>query len=200
MSVAKMGLSLEDTTKTSHEEFIGNAITTLRTKDYKGIHSVFSGFNQAFKQYFGEEPVDVTTRLSKEGKARPQGQPKGGVMLYLPEDAPGAVSVDETFKKIGLTPGDTVKVSHEEFVKKAITSLRREGYKGIHSVFSGFNQAFKQYFGEEPVDVTTRLSKEGKIATRPTRGESCCTSRRRPGSCQRSTRPSRRSDSRLAIQ
>jgi hypothetical protein len=36
------------------------------------------------------------------------------------------------------------RLSHEEFVKKAIVSLRKEGYKGIHSVYSGFNVAFKK--------------------------------------------------------
>lgn len=29
------------------------------------------------------------------------------------------------------------RLTHEEFVKKAIVSLRKEGYKGIHTVFSG---------------------------------------------------------------
>ena len=60
------------------------------------------------------------------------------------------------------------KLSQEEFVKKAILSLRKEGYKGIHSVYSGFNEAFKKYFSDEnPVDVTNRLAGEGKIVIRP---------------------------------
>ena len=63
------------------------------------------------------------------------------------------------------------KLSYEEFVTKAIVSLRKEGYKGIHSVYSGFNNAFKKYFdGENPVDVTNRLAKEGKIIIRPVKG------------------------------
>jgi len=33
------------------------------------------------------------------------------------------------------------RLSHEEFVKKAIVSLRKEGFKGIHTVYSGFNEA-----------------------------------------------------------
>ena len=28
------------------------------------------------------------------------------------------------------------KLSHEEFIKKAIISLRKDGYKGIHTVLS----------------------------------------------------------------
>ncbi len=43
------------------------------------------------------------------------------------------------------------KLSSEEFVKKAIVSLRKDGYKGIHTVYSGFNDAFKKYFeGKTP--------------------------------------------------
>ena len=34
------------------------------------------------------------------------------------------------------------RLSQVEFVKKAIVSLRKEPYKGIHTVYSGFNEAF----------------------------------------------------------
>ncbi len=89
--------------KLSHEEFVKKAIVSLRKEPYKGIHSVYSGFNSAFKKYFdGENPVEVTNRLAKEGKIalRPV---KGGVMLYLPEDAPQSRnSADEILKKMGL--------------------------------------------------------------------------------------------------
>ncbi len=72
--------------KLTEEEFIRKAIKKLRGK-YKGIHSVYSGFNTAFKEYYGTNPVETTQRLANEGKIniRPV---KGGVMLYLPEDAP----------------------------------------------------------------------------------------------------------------
>lgn len=86
----------------SYEEFVRKAIVSLRKEGYKGIHSVYSGFNEAFKKYFdGENPVEVTNSLSREGKiiVRPV---KGGVMLYLPEEAPGASTADETLKKMGL--------------------------------------------------------------------------------------------------
>jgi hypothetical protein len=87
----------------SHEEFIRKAIVSLRKEGFKGIHSVFSGFNNAFKKYFeGENPVEVTNKLAEEGKIviRPV---KGGVMLYLPEDAPASRdSADEALKKMGL--------------------------------------------------------------------------------------------------
>ncbi len=90
----------------SHEEFIRKAILSLRQKEYKGIHSVYSGFNEAFKKYFvGEDPVKATTALAKENKVviRPV---RGGVMLYLPEDAPAQPSsertAEETLKKMGI--------------------------------------------------------------------------------------------------
>jgi len=89
--------------KLSYEEFVKKAIVSLRKEGYKGIHSVYSGFNNAFKKYYdGENPVEVTNRLAKEGKIviRPV---KGGVMLYLPEDAPGTRDpAGEALKKMGL--------------------------------------------------------------------------------------------------
>lgn len=89
--------------KLSHEEFVKKAIMSLRKEGYKGIHTVYSGFNNAFKKYFeGESPVEVTNRLAQEGKivVRPV---KGGVMLYLPEDAPATKdAADEALKKMGL--------------------------------------------------------------------------------------------------
>lgn len=90
--------------KLSHEEFVRKAVLSLRKEGYKGIHTVYSGFNEAFKKYFvGENPVEVTNKLAKEGKIviRPV---KGGVMLYLPEEAPSAAgSADQTLKKMGLS-------------------------------------------------------------------------------------------------
>ncbi len=87
----------------NHEEFVKKAIVTLRKEGYKGIHTVYSGFNDAFKKYFdGENPIEATNRLAQEGKIvmRPV---KGGVMIYLPEDAPSAKgTADEALRKMGL--------------------------------------------------------------------------------------------------
>lgn len=81
-------MASEEEPKLSEEEFFRRAIKKLRG-NYKGIHSVYSGFNQAFRQYFGTNPVETTQRLAQEGKIsiRPV---KGGVLLYLPEDAPNS--------------------------------------------------------------------------------------------------------------
>jgi hypothetical protein len=89
--------------KLSYEEFIKKAILGLRKEGYKGIHTVYSGFNEAFKKYYvGEDPVKATNQLASEGKItiRPV---KGGVMLYLKEDSPaGPSTADEALKKMGL--------------------------------------------------------------------------------------------------
>lgn len=89
------------TEKLSYEEFVKQAILKLRTGEYKGIHSVYSGFNEAFKKYFdGEDPIKITNKLAKEGKLviRPA---KGGVVLYLQGDAPQIMG-DQALKKMGL--------------------------------------------------------------------------------------------------
>ncbi len=90
--------------KLNHEEFVKKAIVSLRKERFKGIHTVYSGFNEAFKKYYdGENPIEATNRLAKDGKIvlRPV---KGGMMLYLPENAPLAPgkSAEETLKKMGL--------------------------------------------------------------------------------------------------
>ena len=62
------------------------------------------------------------------------------------------------------------KLTEYEFVARAIKGLRKPPYKGIHSVYSGFNQAFREYFNKDPVEATRKLIEEGKIATRPIKG------------------------------
>ncbi len=89
--------------KLNYEEFVKKAIVSLRKDGYKGIHTVYSGFNDAFKKYFdGEDPIKITNQLAQEEKIalRPV---KGGVMLYLLEDAPaGRTKGDDVLKKMGL--------------------------------------------------------------------------------------------------
>jgi len=74
--------------KLNYEEFFKFAILRLRnTSKSLGIHCVFSGFNQAFREYFEEDPIRVTQELAGKGKIdiRPV---KGGVMIYLPGESP----------------------------------------------------------------------------------------------------------------
>jgi hypothetical protein len=92
---------MEGTTdkKLTELEFVTRAIKKLRKPPYKGIHSVYSGFNKAFREYFDKNPVEATTRLAEEGGivTRPV---KGGVMLYLPEEAPAPRDSENTLQKI----------------------------------------------------------------------------------------------------
>jgi len=74
--------------KLTYEEFIEKAIKNLRDlTQSKGIHTVFSGFNDAFRAYYGEDPVEITQRLVREGKFDSKFV-KRGVMLYLPGEGP----------------------------------------------------------------------------------------------------------------
>lgn len=107
----------------SEYEFIVRAIKKLRKPPYKGIHTVYSGFNRAFREYFDKNPVEITNRLAEQGKivTRPV---KGGVMLYLPEEAPaprGGESVlqqilgeDEPAKTTAQTMADPMGKSTED--------------------------------------------------------------------------------------
>jgi hypothetical protein len=91
------------TKKLAHPDFIRLAIQTLRTERFKGIHSVYSGFNEAFRVYYeGEDPIRVTTELAAQGAIalRPV---RHGVMLYLPGEAPVSVNRGEqALRKMGL--------------------------------------------------------------------------------------------------
>ncbi len=71
------------------EQFVMRAIETLRNPEKStGIHTVFSGFNEAFRQYFpGQDPVAVTNQLAQEGKIVIR-YVRGGAMIYKPEERP----------------------------------------------------------------------------------------------------------------
>ena len=83
----------------SELEFIVRAVKKLRKPPYKGIHSVYSGFNRAFRDYFQKDPIDTTTKLADDGKivTRPV---KGGVMIYLPDEAPAPRGSEDVLSKI----------------------------------------------------------------------------------------------------
>lgn len=77
--------------KMNQETFVKMAIEKLRKPPYKGIHTVFSGFNAAFREYFPEEnPISAVNLLTDQGKIQSHFA-KGGCMIYLPGDAPKMV-------------------------------------------------------------------------------------------------------------
>lgn len=59
----------------------------------------------------------------------------------------------------------TQKLTVEEFVFRAIEKLAPEGKQTIHTVFSGFNEAFREYFpGQDPIEEVKKLHEAGKIS------------------------------------
>ena len=65
----------------------------------------------------------------------------------------------------------TKKLTYLEFIILAYDKLRDKKYAGLHTVYSSFNVAFRQYFpGDDPVEVTKKLAEEGKISMRLVRG------------------------------
>jgi hypothetical protein len=155
---------MEEEKRLTEEEFVIQAIKKLKKDPYRGIHSVYSGFNEAFRKYFGTNPVEATNGLAAAGKieTRPF---RGGVMLFLPGEAPKRPSVEEI---IGLiTEGKDESFSEEEFVIEGIKKLRKDPYKGISSVFTGFNEAFRKRFNKDPVEFTSKMASEGKVEIIP---------------------------------
>jgi hypothetical protein len=168
MSRERMGRRwpMEQEKRLTEEEFVIQAIKKLRKDPYRAIHSVYSGFNEAFRKYFGTNPVEATSKLAAEGKieTRPF---KGGVMLFLPGEAPKRPSAEEIIQLV-LGSGSQ-SLSEEEFVVEGIKKLRKDPYKGIHSVFSGFNDAFRKHFNEDPIEFTSKMASAGKVEIIPLR-------------------------------
>ena len=66
---------------------------------------------------------------------------------------------------------EETRLSYAEFTQLAILKLRQEGYDGIHVVYSGFNEAFREYFpGVDPKETLKKLADEGVIHLRPAKG------------------------------
>lgn len=66
---------------------------------------------------------------------------------------------------------DKQQITPEQFVLLALKRLKRPEYKGIHTVYSGLNAAFREYFPQlDPVEIVKQLAKDGKIRIRPARG------------------------------
>ena len=64
------------------------------------------------------------------------------------------------------------QLTEREFTEKAIVSLRKDNFKGIHNVFSGFNAAARNYFnldGAGCIAMINKLVEDGVIETRQTK-------------------------------
>src|SRR3990167_10573353 len=99
----------------SPEAFARLAIVNLRKGKWKGIHSVYNGFNEAYRQYFvGRDPVGDMNTLCEEGKLFMH-PTKGGVRLYLPEDGQEARTTDMVLASIlGALPATPLVTEEEE--------------------------------------------------------------------------------------
>lgn len=88
----------------TRDEFVIRAITTLRKPPYRGIHAVYSHFNDCYRAYFfGEDPIPQVDRMVAEGKIQAR-KAKGGKSLYLPGEMqePRQVKTNRALARMGL--------------------------------------------------------------------------------------------------
>lgn len=112
----------------SEEEFTKRAIKQLRKPPQKGIHSVYSGFNDAFRKYFDKDPSEEVDRLAHEGKIAKR-DTEGGVKLYLVEEAPEKADADKAVDKI-VNTGGPESPKEKDFSGEAPPTVVDE--KGMH--------------------------------------------------------------------
>ena len=64
-----------------------------------------------------------------------------------------------------------ISLTPEEFTLLAIEKLVDPGKSTIHTVYSGFNNAFREYFpGKDPIEEVKKLVDNGKVSFRLCRG------------------------------
>ena len=81
------------------------------------------------------------------------------------------------------------KLTEEQFTLLAIKKKKKNEGTTIHTVFSGFNDAFRDYFpGVNPVEAVKKLVADGKVAFRLSRGGAIIG---KPGSIQASSTSSK---------
>ena len=110
--------------KLNYEEFFSKAILNLRDlSKSRGIHTVYSGFNAAFRKYYNENPILITQKQVKEGKFEMQPR-RGGYMIYLKGEAPISASVTGkvALDKILSDSGENIDNRFKDTVQKIIPS------------------------------------------------------------------------------
>jgi hypothetical protein len=121
----------DGTKRLTHEEFVRIAILRLRDlSKSRGIHAVYSGFNSAFREYFGQDPVELVRDLARQGKLEIAPR-KGGVMIYLPGEAPKSASTQgkEALSKILQNKKTSTEHVFEKVVDELIPGRRDENLK-----------------------------------------------------------------------
>lgn len=100
---------MTNASKLTESQFIVKAITSLRNDEKSaGIHSVFSGFNSAFKNYFEcestAEAIEAVNEAVSAGLVETQFV-RGGVMIYLAGEAPERADRSASvLAKMGIAP------------------------------------------------------------------------------------------------
>jgi len=85
----------------THEEFVLLAMRTLGDPRFPGLHVVYSGFNEAFRRYFGSDPIQAVRELVAVGKIKLR-VCKGGARIYLPHEIGDVMDADAALEKMGL--------------------------------------------------------------------------------------------------
>ncbi len=62
------------------------------------------------------------------------------------------------------------RINKKQFVLNAIHELRKPGYLGMHVVYSGFNEAFREYYEEDPIAEVDKLVIQGIVVKQPVKG------------------------------
>lgn len=88
--------------ETEYMGFITSAYEINKAESkYVGMHTVWSGFNEAFRIKFpGVNPVDVTKALVLKGSIRSRGA-SGGAVIYMGEDGKYESKGGKLLAKIG---------------------------------------------------------------------------------------------------
>lgn len=121
----------EEIRKMTEEEFVTSAIRKLRKAPYPGIHTVYSGLNDAIRKYFaGKNPVEIVDGLKTTGKV--EGHPiTGGHMVYLPGEMPASRKSSKGDQALAIIVGDVKpdtqvrKVAKREVIKALKSSITK---------------------------------------------------------------------------
>jgi hypothetical protein len=101
--------------------------------------------------------ADIITSLDKAEASKAKKRNKGGAIKGA-SPVVGAVAQGAGAVAQGTTP-TPVLISQSAFAIRAVRKLRKPPFAGIHSVYSGFNRAFGQYFKLDKVAVIEAVGK-----------------------------------------
>lgn len=118
---------MDEKTKLTEDQFVINSILKLRVEPYKGIHTVISGMNEGYREYFGgKDPVSHVQNMEERGLIEGHFSKKGRT-IYLKGEMPSrfsgknAVRAQETISRVvGDKPQVINKKAREKVAAKMI--------------------------------------------------------------------------------